>query len=244
MDDISHDYGPLTMNQSLYVDIDALLDTRLGTMYRMDEELIESAIERDYKTRSSDIWSEINLDIDQDAYDELYRHRDEETLKVSRPTAVVPILTEVVEALGKASVNDPRIDSVSVDVNVWPYRLDAEVLAAIRDAVKTWVSVDCEVQIVNYEVGALTPMFIDTKYVALIVYDFNAWFDHHHDALLSKRIPTITMIAPTLYKSTSPEEEIVYEGTTVDPFAATELALVEYITLVFKDTEYYSLIGL
>lgn len=231
------------MKQSIYVELDALLDTRLGTLHRMDPALVEQALDAGYKDRTSDRWVDLGLNVDQARYDDLYRRRDVTTLKQSRPTDLAPIITEMTSALGKASIEDPRIEEITLDVNVWPYRLNAEVKDAIADAVREWVSIDCKVAVVDYDHGSLTPTFIDRRYVALILYDFDGWFQAQHDALLEKRLPTVSVIAPALYANGKPDEEVVINGSPVDPFSATELALVEYLSLVLKDAKYYSLIG-
>lgn len=232
------------MNQLIHVELDALLDTRLATLYQINPALIGKAIECGYRNRISDVWSEIGLDVDQDDYNERYRNRTVDTLKLAKPTAIVPMLTDMTASLGRASVEDPRIEKIGIEVNVWPYKLDDETKLAIEEAVSIWVSVDSEVTTVDYDRGSLTPSLIDQQYAAVILYGFNDWLTLHSSTLIDKRIPTVSIIAPALYLNGKPDEVTNDDGSPIEPFAATELALVEYMTLVMKDAIYYSLVEL
>lgn len=232
------------MNQLIHVELDALLDTRIATLLRMNPDLVEQALMSGYRERVSDVWSEIGLDVDQAEYDQLYRSRDVTTLKLARPTSIVPLLTDMTETLGRQAVEDPQIDKIGVEINVWPYEVSDLVMEAIEYAIKVWVSVDCEVTTVNYDRGSLTPELIDRNYAAVIFYDFDGWLAVHDRALVDKRIPTVSVIAPALYRNGRPEEVVHDDGSPVEPFAATELALVEYLTLVMKDATFFSLVEL
>ena len=88
----------------------------------------------------------------------------------------------------------------------------------------------------------MTPALLDRQYAAAILYNLNDWLLTHTEALIETRIPTINLIAPALYLDAPPGEAIVSDDTEIDPFAATELAYIEYVSLILKDAWYFSLI--
>lgn len=234
------------MNQNILVSLDALLDTRLGTLFRLGQDRAESVLFNGYRDRDSDRWGDLGTEIDQQAYQQAYRQRDVETLKVSRPTAIAPVINQITNALGKAAIKAPIVERIRVDVNVYPYRMTDELKAMIAGAVNEWVSVDTLVDVVDIPPSEITPRYLDRHYAAVILYDFDEWLNHQHEALIECPIPTITIIAPALYANERPtEKDMRVEGTEItSAFAALEMSLLEYMSLTIMDAKYFSLIEL
>lgn len=134
------------MKRRIYVELDSLLDTRLATLIRIDEAEASKALELGYRERLSDVWSQLGLNINQDVYAERYRKRDRATLQAARPSGIVPMVHQLVGALGKMADNTPFVEAVTLDVNFWPYQLTEgerqEILAAVRFSVGGDVQVD------------------------------------------------------------------------------------------------------
>lgn len=234
------------MNQDILVSLDALLDTRLATLFHLDPTQTETMLSTGYRDRESDVWSELGFEFDQQAYLDAYRARDIETLKASRPTSIAPVINQITNSLGKAAIQAPMIERIRVDVNVYPYRMDDSLKEMIAGAVNEWVSVDAIVNIVDMPHSEVTPMFLDRHYSAMIIYEFDEWLGYHHEQLIDCPIPTVTIIAPALYLDKKPSnDELRLDGTDmVSAFAALEMALIEYVSLTIMDAKYFSLIEL
>lgn len=234
------------MNQDILVSLDALLDTRLATLFHLEPSQTEAMLSAGYRDRESDTWSELGFGFDHKEYLDAYRARDIETLKAARPTSIAPVINQITNSLGKAAIQAPMIERIHVDVNVYPYRMDDQLKEMIAGAVNEWVSVDAIVNIVDMPYSDITPMFLDRHYAAMILYEFDEWLGHHHEQLIECPIPTVTVIAPALYLDKKPgKDELRMDGTDmVSAFAALEMALIEYVSLTIMDVKYFSLIEL
>jgi hypothetical protein len=234
------------MNQDILISLDALLDTRLATLFRMNPKQAETILFNGYRNRESDQWSAFSSEIDQAAYQEAYKKRDIDTLKAARPTSIAPVINQITNTLGKAAIQAPMIERIKVDVNVYPYRMDDALKEMIAGAVNEWVSVDTIVSVVDMPPSDITPMYLDRHYAAMILYDFDEWLGLHHEQLMECPIPTVTVIAPALYLDKKPTEmDLRVDGTDmVSAFAALEMALLEYMSLTIMDAKYFSLIEL
>lgn len=127
------------MKRRLYVELDGLLDTRLATLILLDEAEAAKALDLGYRTRLSDDWVKLGLAVDQATYDERYRLRDRKTLQAARPTGIVPMVHQLVGALGKMADNTPFVEAVTLDINFWPYQVSEaerqEILTAVSFSV-------------------------------------------------------------------------------------------------------------
>ena len=234
------------MKRRIYVSLDDLLDTRLATLIRLDEQLAGEVIECGYRDRVSDRWQELGVDVDQDAYERLYADRDGETLAIARPTNAVLMIHEMTAELEKLAVNTPMVDGITLDVNLWPYRMSQQVIDEVLNAIRFNLSPTVSVDSVFFSPQELTPELIDRSWDGLLMYDFNGWLTHHHEALMNKRMPRVSFIAPTLFANKTPtEDEVTFDGMgAVSPFAALEISLTEYLMLQMVDARYFSLVDL
>lgn len=230
------------MKQRILVELDAVLDTRLGVLMQMG--VGEQALALNYRQRRSDRWNELGLTVDQAEFDRRYAARDIYTLAASRPTNITYLLNQITEYLSKLRLNAPMYETCEVILNTYPYDLDQGVLDEIVVAVGVWVSMECTVTTINLPTEAVTPKWLMENTEGYVLYDFNQWLVLHEDGLKTHRMPRNMVMAPKLYWNETPEEDTVeVDGMgMVNPFAAVELALLEYLGLNFQDPEFFSLI--
>lgn len=197
------------MKRRIYVELDSLLDTRLATLIRIDEAEASKALELGYRERLSDVWSQLGLNINQDVYAERYRKRDRATLQAARPSGIVPMVHQLVGALGKMADNTPFVEAVTLDVNFWPYQLTE------GNAKRFWRR--CGSPLGGRAGGLglllpkeLTPKLIDQCWDGVIMYDFNTWLVENEERLKDTRMPTVAFIAPTLYAGRMPTAQETY----------------------------------
>lgn len=228
----------------IYIDLDSLLDTRLGTLIQINEIAAIEALDNGYHARISDDWSKLTPNINQAEYNSRYKTRDIETLKVSRCTNAVPIINELSKSLIEAAIYTPEVSSVAVEVNLYPYKLSSDEVKMIEDVVRYYLSVNTNIKTTYLTPEQLTPDVIYLHYDGLIMYDFNAWIVSQVERLKEKRLPTVTIMAPALYANKIPDkDEITFEDTgEISPFASLELVLCEYVDLHLLDAKYFSLI--
>lgn len=235
------------MRQCILVDLDCLLDTRLGTLIKLDEELATTVIKSDYHLRESDRWGElVDCEVDQDGYDYLYRSRDLSTLKVSKITTMLPMLSKMIADISESALSDIESEFVQVRINHHPYKLSDNDIEALKQALMYHIGVPIDLTFVSIPMVGLMPSYIKDTYDGVIMYDVNGWLAKHQNALIESAMPDVTFIGPAIYFNEKPTAEQIHEevGDEYTPFQAIELVMAEYIALRLIDVSNFSLIRL
>lgn len=230
--------------QKLLVSLDAILDTRLATVASLSVELASKLAETNYRNRLSRKLSLLLPEIDDVAFENAYSCRDVETLAASRMTGGMIYLSSIIQTLEEQAVNMPHVDGVALEINIHPYQLDEEFRKAIIDSISCYCGLFVEIKIVDYPLSTLTPTRIKSEWACLMLYDFDEWLTLHGDELKRVKIPDVSMIVPALYLGAIPTEEDLKSPLlkTVEPFALTEAALIEFLSLHMVDAGYFSII--
>lgn len=165
-----------------YVDLDSLLDTRFGTLMRMEPKYAIYASGADeYSNRVTDDFRAIFGDeFDLQFYKELYQHRDKSTLFYSRRTDMVTFLRQQIyrQAILKAT-GDPRIGQLEVVVNYYPYKLDEEDINVYRELLS--ITLETESRFIKLEYRPYTEMTLhwlrETEPAVMVLYNFTEWIN-------------------------------------------------------------------
>jgi hypothetical protein len=227
--------------ETVYFELDALLDTRLGTIRKMGAELADKVFSPDYIQRDEDKFA----GVDPEQFKQMYNDRDEETLQYSAITAFVPRLQNLTQLLSEFAVARPEYDGVKIAVNVYPYRLNESVLSEIRQAISAWCGGFVPVELINIPPEHLSPMFVKEKFAAMVMYDYGAWWKHHTKALDTIRCTEVHLIAPALYFNEKPDEKSLEEmiREAAHPFQATMMVAGQFIGLDLVDVKYFSVVA-
>ena len=138
----------------IYVDLDALLDTRLGTIAKINREVAaELATSDDYRNRVIDQFT----GIDTDAFKREYAARDEETLSLSMMSEAVAFIGSLIKDLFLQSKATPFYDAVTLTINTSPYVLDDDIKTEIGAAVAHWTLGLAAIDVVCISEAELTP---------------------------------------------------------------------------------------
>lgn len=227
------------------VELDALLDTRLGLIDTLDPEAAVRLVSGiDYFQRSTESY-EKSCGISDTVFKEAWAKRNKETLKHSLQTGLIHLLhCRVVEA-ERLSVSDPLIAGAHVEVTTYPYVLDEAEEYALAEAIAMCVGVHAPIELTHQPLAYYTPALLKKNYTFAFLYNHNEWLKAHANALNGgERAPSVTMYAPMLaYHSLPPAEISDYKGygitAPVDPFEATSYALKEAINLEFVPVHFY-----
>lgn len=238
------------MKQRLLVELDALLDTRMATIFRLNPDAANRLLNARYATRISDEMNLLDPFIDGDAYRQAYAERDLETLYLARPTQFFYDMRTALRALvGKCVAGDPDVESVHVDINVWPYTPNADHMEELKS-----VLVDGFMDMVSVDVVSVSPKELTTQrmlemqWTYVYLYNFIDWSVTQFDGITERPtpVPAITMIAPKLVKSVRDVSKFAKEappGTAEhkDPHECMRVALAMIIGLDFACPSQFSL---
>ena len=231
--------------QRILVELDCLLDTRLGVVSQLNEDAAVKLLELDYWSRKSDDFEKMTGGmITNNDFKEAYKKRDIETLKRSRSTALPYALATMTTGLDAMAANTPLIERPTLTINTHPYKLDDDEREAIAAAVTTFVGVDVKLDFASIPLELLSPSVLKNSWEAVILYEFDRWLNTHYNTLLSCKIPRNVLMVPALSAKGDPEVDDYTdpEFGVLPPFAAAEFLLTEFISLDMIDPLYMSII--
>lgn len=227
----------------ILAELDAILDTRLPVVATIDPEAAARlVVSPAYYLRQIDDFSEITQ-IPHEQYLKAFKGRNDEHVQGSRITNIVLRIRELTHHLQELNMHEPIATSVTVDVNVFPYRLD-EFGTEICNAVAAPCAPGTLVNLVRLSPDELSPSFIKKNYTAMFVYNFDEWFSRNMKQLEQIQMPTVTVFAPALYRQPLPEldDEDKEHLQDRDPFELIEETHVFFLRLVFLDAKEFSIL--
>lgn len=238
-----------TKNDIIYIELDCLFDTRLGTINRLNPDLATKLVATDYRHRITDDFDKFVPEINMVQYEQLYRARDWITLANSVPTEFSTDLNRMLDEL----LFDPRRlnpnSTVEIHVNSYPYELTDEEKVEYVQALHEITASVFHFKIVDIPPRKLDLNFIkESNYVCMFVYDLNSLISNciTETSIKSKtRCNDVMLYAPQIaldfeeLKKTIEESERM--GEKFEPFAHTSLILSPFIALEFVSSEYYSM---
>jgi hypothetical protein len=223
-------------HSSIFIELDALLDTRISVLASMGDDVLKAALLSGYHDRDIDRF----LTIDNELFSKLYADRDKTILKDSIVTPMSVLLKEFAEETLDMVSNSPHHYKPKVILNIYPYDLNEE---DVNELISTIVQLTyklCDVEAVNMPYEMITPMYVKSTLSVMVLYEYYKWLEVHSlNSLLKKTTcPEVTLLGPRIYFK--PKDHHV--NTTIDPFEAMELLAAPLIGLKLIPIENYSLV--
>lgn len=214
--------------QRVLFQLDALLDTRVGTAYRLGATDIDwgGYIERTH----SKVWEFFGLE--QDVFEEAYRRRNIETLELSMATEMFKQIPYIMRNKLVAAVSTPLHDRPEIVINYWPYNLSAEAAAAIKQAVFDSLPDKgrMRVTMVYRSIEKVTVKYLKDNFCDYILYDLTEWLEYNNKGFEETPIPEVSIVYPGTLN-----HEDINKFTPLsehdDPFANIRLLLSPVVEL-------------
>lgn len=194
------------MESTLFVEFDALFDTRAGILYSYGEQAVTDNINNSYFTRMIDKFKNIDYKDFQDRYSK----RDKLTIRNSMTTPILYMISDFVESTMVNSIHSPDKMEPKIIINTYPYELVDSELLMIKELLTSYTKGYSEISFVFMPVENITPMYVRDRLSIMILYDYPAWLEAHSktEALSKVTAPSVTLIGPELiYKE--PDNAIV-----------------------------------
>lgn len=179
----------------IYVDLDCILDTRMGTIMTIDKDIGLGLIDnREYYEREIDEFH----GIDKEIFKERYKKRDKEVLMNSLLTNLVIDLKDMVQEIRDETTTHPLYSGVKVFINTHPYDLSEREIEAIRQVMHTHLYGVAMIEMIKRPLQLVDCMYIKDNLNHLFIYQYNKWlnarqmeFDHKGMADVSVYFPKI-----------------------------------------------------
>lgn len=221
---------------SLFVELDALLDTRASILGIMGEGVLEEVMKDGYHNRLTDMFPKVNNEL----FKELYTNRTKALLTNTLPTSIVSLLIEFCTATARNVINTPFHYKPKIIVNIHPYKLTNEEIAPLLASVVTLTKQLADVEIVDMEYSAITPKYIKDNISVIILYEYYKWLELHSEskAITKTTSPDVTMFGPRLYFDPKHRNN----NLSMDPFEAMESLAAPFIGLQLLPVSQFSFV--
>lgn len=230
------------MTIKIYVELDALLDTRIALVDSIAPEAAIKMLSKDYWERTVDNFS--SFGVDHSEYLEAYSNRTVDALRRSKLTSIAPIVNEIVMEIERDATKSPTSSDMEIHVNTYPYILSELELDTLKVAVSAYLGLNSKVKLMHLSPNSLTPGLVKERYSALFMYNFEEWLLTHGETIFNNRMPTVIFVAPALYLERPPTEGELKDSEIPDvtPFATMEHFMIETMALHLVNVRHFSII--
>lgn len=230
----------------VYIDLDSLLDTRLGTIAKYDKDIAISNLDNnDYYTRTTEDF----IGIDKSIFDELYKNRDIDTLKESTITNIVFIIREFTLGLIKLVADHPIYDRIKVYVNTYPYILNNDENNDLIEIIRGYTFDTCDVSVIHKSFKELDCMWVYLNVQHMFIYHYNDWLNERGKELSHRGLPELSVYCPKIYFSHTPtneeKEELdkLNDGNSIDYFSVFSDLYSCMLQLNFMPIDHFSVVN-
>lgn len=226
--------------QGVYIDIDALFDTRLAVLEYVDQELAVHNLKENWISREVDIPRHLPAEI----YRNLYRARNIDILALASPTNLIMAAKNWIGQAEAASVVSPRPITTRVFLNFWPYKVTKEEAGKLADMLHGQLGDTVPVTILNVAPEDLTVALCRKYFTCMFKYDWREWLEGlaKSKELEKTMMPDVSLFVPKVYHDRLPNEEEKAREREVklNPFKELELFTGRMVGLEFVDIEFFS----
>lgn len=235
----------MTETQHILIDLDALLDTRLGILHQLNPAAAVAVMQESYYTRLSDDFETYSGGLVTNVeYRAAWANRDSSVIEHSRVTNMMILVESMFLTLASNLINTPFFHETKLTVNVWPYKLSAEAEDMLLSCAQSIAGDLAKVGLVSMTPAELTPSWIKQELSALIIYDWEPWLVAQDEALIKLPMPEVVLFIPAIsYRGEPTKEECTYEGLgTVSPFALVEQSMQVFCSTQMISSGFFSII--
>jgi len=229
------DFEERTVN-SLYFDIDVLVDTRLALIYAIDKELAKRLLmDGKYFKRVRDDFEYLSHDVFRD----VYSRRSKILLKTPSPTKMPSLIAEYYIEASQADLVTGGDGSITMFVNTYPYILDESEVDTLAESIRGYIHEDVNITMIDLPPSAVTPEWMDSNIGMGIMYDALAWVDLHtmNDNLTLCSIPEVTLLTPKMVDGFN----ILSVKDTEKLFVDASKSLAPLVNIQFLPVEMFSI---
>lgn len=205
------------------IDLDALLDTRLGTLFSIDEDEANNILFNGWHQRLSDDLTEFDTIITNEEFKDAYDNREVETLKASRVTNIIKSLAMENKKLfvDLLSPNTP-LEDYCIVINIYPYAIDLDTQYELGKAIAELMGGDPPIKFVDLLPDSTRLSYLEMHgFTDYITYDISGWMVREFNDCKNPEdfthCPNITVWGPRLLTSKNSLNQVLKEHTEIDP---------------------------
>lgn len=227
--------------EDIYLDLDSIIDTRLGTLAKMDQAYAVTALDSGrYHKRMIDEFDGVS----KEEFRKAYAERDLDTLRMSVLSNVVFFLRRLVKDSLVSAVIHQRVEKMCFTVNVWPYNFDDPGLVEMLiGCIRFHTYSTSSVRIISIPDEELTPEYCSKNFQIMIRYNWIDWMNKHKAFFEKKGIPGVVLVVPEIFYEAVPTEEDIHrlQLRKHNPFKMTEEITAPLVRLKHMPVSLFSI---
>lgn len=228
------------------IDLDAILDTRLGAVSRLSPEAAVRIVQDRWIIRENDTWQKTSKEFTFEQYREIYFRREKETLMASGPTDITRLLFGIVQDYQSGNQSPDLHKDFELIVNLDRYPLTADETDELEAILLETMPYVDKIQFIRQCIKRMTPAIIRglgaTYYIC---YDVFTWIRANNDEIVGQSHLWLTVLAPAVAEHTADDfedaEELKEMSKGFNPFLAFEFAMSINLNLRFCEVAFFSL---
>lgn len=228
--------------------LDAHLDTRLGTLARINLKAAERLMEsKEYWLRENDFWFDLTGGLVTDgefkeAYDSRGGVNTIATLSASIRSNITPFILRLFtdEHINQLNQMGDPTDQVALTVNYWPYDLDSNEVEWLRDIMHELYGASTTIELISVPIQDVTPQFLNENFAACVMYEFHEWIKMHAVELGKIRINCFNFIGPKVFEADVSKLTVDAKKQALNAFRMEKLIHMDF---EFIDAKYFSAIN-
>lgn len=226
----------------VYLDLDTLFDTRLGTLATISQDAATHVMQSNlYWDRDHTNWGVLTQGLVDDAtFVQRWEQRDQAVLRASIVSGIIPVLINLVTDYLRARQEGQVDYELVLEINLYPYTLELEEMDELSSILRHELLNDnLGIQFISQSLAEMTPEYIHERYAALTFYEFHQWIKLHCEALVKRPLRGIPLIVPRLFENDPSRLPIERKKEEVVAF---KLWLLDYLSVEFIDARWFSLL--
>lgn len=227
--------------RKLYLDLDSLLDTRLGTLSQLNPLAASRAVQTGaYWDREYDQWERLTGGlVDTPAFAAAWATRGRPELEAATVTGIIVVIMQILAMYQRNQVEGLVKEDLALEINLHPYNFELEEMDELTSILKHHLYYeDLTVTYCAHPLEQLTPKLLTSAYDTAIMYDFIPWIKHHATALAETRAPDFSLIVPRLFEQDPHSLSVERKQQEITGF---QLWLVEHLDLHFINVANFSM---
>lgn len=245
------------MEKRILIDLDVVLDTRLGLISMIQPELEERvASSKEYRIRKFDSFDWVK-GLDSEKLKKAWVERTSEVLPYSKMTlfTAIELTNHLLEWDEVIIGNSPKVSKISILINMFPYDLTEDIQNKICFAIamRAGISNPDDVKPVFWETESLILSEMEkNSIVSYFPYNLDSWISSNYpddenvdyEKAGLTRYPELSVTAPKMYASMTDVKEVLAEVHPdlgkADPFDATARCFAPCFQLGFLPSPVYT----
>lgn len=238
----------------ILVDLDVVLDTRIGALFEIDPDEALSILDQGFRTRKADTLEQYKTNITTEQFKAAYENRGVGTLQVSRPTEMPTILCgETARLMMVAARGGEPLEDYCVVLNVYPYNLTEIQTYEMAQALTELLGKGVPVKAINLPADSSRLEYLKMRGITdYVTYDIKGWiereFSHCTDPEDFVFEPQISIWGPKLLLSPDAYDNVRMSlpdlNDTDNPFDMLKVIYAPFVNINWLEVRDFSLVDL